>query len=83
MKTAGVYELLGQPSYIIIYVTYTCMYLSVTGRPIIGRWSLDRRPIVGRWSTDAKQKEFPMSNQLCIFFYVNARRRPIWESKTW
>ena len=61
-----------------------CIYvvMSVTGRPIIGRWSPDCRPIVGRWTADAKQKCSHEWSAVHIF-NVNARRRPIWESQTW
>ena len=50
------------------------MYFAVTGRPIIGRWSVDGRPMIDRCKTE----EFPRVN----IFNVNGRRRPIWENQT-
>ena len=55
--------------------------LSSDRRSMVARLSSDCRPMDGRWSTDAKQK---CSHEWSAvhFFNVNARRRPIWESRT-
>ena len=53
---------------------------SVDGRPT-PKMSPDCRPMDGRWSTDAKQKCSHEWSAVHIF-NVNARRRPIWESRT-
>ena len=53
---------------------------SVDGRPT-PKMTPDCRPIVGRWSTDAKLKCSHEWSAVHIF-NVNARRRPIWKSRT-
>ena len=60
-----------------MYILY--MYLLVTDRPIIGRWSPDCRPIVGRWTADDRpmqNRRVPVSSS-CAYLNVNARHRPI------
>ena len=68
-------------SYVICMYIYICIC-----RWAVVRSSADGRPIVGRWTADhwpMQNRRVPMTNQLWIFFNVNARHRPFWESHTW
>ena len=88
--TLGTFSILPS-SYSYLIRMYIYVFLSVTGRHIIGQWSHDSENVAKlapncrwmdcRWWTDAKQK---YSNEMCISltWIFRARRRPIWESPT-